>query len=110
MKAHAYLERDKFPDCVCKRWLAAAFLRTCRGRRLVDYFSYASTDSNHKKEKERKGETSAEAREKEGKGGKRLTTWVLEWYDGTTRDDKESRALQGAAATSPVHLANFLVN
>lgn len=63
-----------------------------------------------KKKKEREGETSVEAREKEDKGGKRLTTWVSEWYDGTTRDDKESRALQGAAATSPVHLANFLVN
>lgn len=63
-----------------------------------------------KKKKGRKGETSVQAREKEGKGGKRLTTWVSEWYDGTTRDDKESRALQGAAATSPVHLANFLVN
>lgn len=63
-----------------------------------------------KKKKEREGETCVEAREKEDKGGKRLTTWVSEWYDGTTRDDKESRALQGAAATSPVHLANFLVN
>lgn len=45
MKAHAYLERDKFPDCVCKRWLPAAFPRTRRGHRMPRPRHVRGTDS-----------------------------------------------------------------